>query len=266
LYAFPPVPKPLNLRIGLGLLGAWMSAREGTPAVSFRLPLSARLLSLVGTIVIGLTSVLMVGFLVASLMIDQWLVGVVVALCAAIMLILSRYVARDLQGKWNLRVVLGADSAEFFLPKNRSLIHATPAQHVTVPYAEIAAIETRLEAYPSFGMANLQQPYVLRRKNGEAVFLFEERAVATGLQSSYFGGLIDDLAGRAKIEVRDLGMSEGKGGILGVVHTEEAHWAAPALPRSRQIRLFRRAANTGALAFLLVTFAFMVRWAIAILR
>jgi hypothetical protein len=243
-----------------------MSAREGPPAVSFRLPLSARLLSLVGTIVIGLASVLMVGFLVAALMIDQWLVGVAVAICAAIMLILTRYVGRDLQGKWELRVVLRAASVELFLPRNRSLIHATPAQHVTVPYAEIAAIETRLEAYPTFGMVNLQQPYVLRRTTGELLFLFEERAVGTGWQKPYFAGLIGDLAERAKAPIRDLGMSEGKGGVLGVVHTEEADWAAPALPRSRQIQLIQRAATTGALALLLATAAFMVRWAVAVLR
>jgi hypothetical protein len=232
----------------------------------FRLPLSARLLSLVGTIVIGVTSLFMFGLLIAVLVADQWLVGIAIAICAAIMVGLTRYVARDLQGKWGLRVVLGAESVELFLPKNRSLIHATPRQQLAVPYSDIAAIETRLEAYPTFGMVNMQQPSVLRRKNGDMVFLFEERAIGTVLQRPYFGSLIEEIAARAKIEVRDLGMSEGRGGVLGVVHTEAADWSAPALPASRQARLMRKAVNTGAFAILLVCLAFIVRWAVAYLR
>lgn len=233
---------------------------------TFRLPLSARLLSLFGTVFIGATSLLMFGFLVVVLMIDQWAVGVVVAVATAIMVALTRYVARDLQGKWGLRVVLDGDSAQFLLPKNRSLIHVTERQDIVVPYADIAAIETRLEAYPTFGMVNMQRPYVLRLKNGGDVFLFEERAVGTGLQSSYFGALVDDIAARSKAPVRDLGMSEGKGGVLGVVHAREADWSSPALPLARQNTMLRRAADTGAYAFLAVSLAFMVRWALAYFR
>jgi len=191
---------------------------------------------------------------------------VVIALCTAAMVMLTHYVARDLRGKWGLRVALKADSVELFLPKNRSLIHTTPARHVNVPYADIAAIETRLEAYPTLGMVSMQQPYVLRRKSGDTVFLFEERAIATGMQSSYFGAIVREIATRAQAPVRDLGMSEGSGGVLGVVHTHEADWAAPALPLARQTRLLRKAYNTGVYAFLLVTAAFMVRWAVAVLR
>lgn len=243
-----------------------MSVREGMAPLSFRLPLSVRLFSLAGVIILGAVSLLGFGFLVAVLIADQWLVAMVTALCTAAMVTLTHYVARDWHGKWGLRVDLGADSVELFLPKNRSLIHTTPAQHVTVPYADIAAVETRLEAYPTLGMVNMQQPYVLRRKNGDTVFLFEERAVGTAMQSVYFSAIVKEIAARAQAPVRDLGMSEGSGGVLGVVHTHEADWAAPALPLARQTRLLRKAYNTGAWAFLLVTAAFMVRWAAAFLR
>jgi hypothetical protein len=241
------------------------NSHVGVPGI-FRVPLSARLLSLIGVGVLALATALMFAFLVAALIIDQWLVSIAIAICAAVLVVLTRYVARDLQGKWSLRVVMGADSVEFFLPKNRSLIHAVSGQHLIVPYSEIAAVETRLEAYPSFGMVNMQQPYVLRRKNGETNFLFEERAVGTGLQTPYFSKLIDEIAARAKVEIRDLGMSEGRGGVLGVAHTEAADWSAPALPASRQARLMRRAVDTGKWAFLLVCLAFAVRWAVAVLR
>jgi hypothetical protein len=243
-----------------------MSVGERVAPVSFRLPLGVRLFSLAGVVVLGAASLLGFGFLVAVLVIDQWVVAVVTALCTAVMVTLTHYVARDLHGKWSLRVALGADSVELSLPRNRSLIHTTLTQRVIVPYADIAAIETRLEAYPSFGMVSMQRPYVLRRKDGGTIFLFEERAIGTGMQSSYFGAIVREIAARAQAPVRDLGMSEGSGGVLGVVHTHEADWAAPALPLARQNKLAQRAYNTGAWAFLLVTAAFMVRWAIAVLR
>jgi hypothetical protein len=241
-------------------VGAPRSAQDVPPAPRvFRLPLAVRLLSLFGVAFIGAVSALMFAFTVVVLIIDQWISAVFIALCTAIMAALTHYTARDLVGKWNLRIVLGADSVELFLPKNRSLIHATARQRLAIPYADIAAIETRLEAYTSFGMGFLQQPYVLRRKNGELIYLFEERAIGTGLQSSYFAALVQDLVARAGVGVRDLGMAEGGGGVLGVWGTHAADWAAPALSRSRQYQLMRKAANTGALAFLLINLAFIAR-------
>jgi hypothetical protein len=236
------------------------------PAKEFRLPLAVRLLSLLCVALLGGVTVLVFGFAVAVLLTDLWVLGAVLALATAVLAVLTHYVARDLQGKWSLRVVLGADAVTLSLPKNRSLVHATPPQTITMPYGEIAAIETRLEAYPTLGMVNMQQPYVLRRKTGDTVFLFEDRAIGTGLKRSYFGALANEIAARAKVEVRDLGMSEGGGGVLGVVRTHEADWAAPALPAARQARLIRKAVDTGKWAFLLISLAFAVRWAVAYLR
>lgn len=243
-----------------------MSAREGTTDVEFRLPLTVRLLSLVAVVLLGGVTMLMFGFAVAVLFTDQWVLVFVIGLAAAVLAMLTHYVARDLQGKWGLRVVLGADAASFRLPRNRSLVHVLPAQNLTVLYRDIAAVETRLEAYPTLGMVNVQQPYVLRRVGGDAIYLFEDRAVGTGLQRSYFGPLAVEIAARAKVDIRDLGMSEGSGGVLGVVHTQAADWAAPALPAARQARLMRKAVDTGKWAFLLVSLAFAVRWAAAFLR
>jgi len=241
-------------------IGKAVSAKAGPSGQRvFRLPLLARLLSLFSVALLGGVSVGMFGFVALILAADQWPVAIVIALCTAVILVLTRYSARDLQGKWGLRVVLGRDAAEFFLPKNRSLIHAMPKQHVIVPYSDIAAIETRLEAYPSFGMLNMQKPYVLHRHDNSDIFLFEERAIGSNLQSSFFGGLVDEIAKRAGVQVRDLGMIEGRGGVLGVLHTHAADWAAPALPVARQKRLLRRAAHTAALAFLLLNLIYILR-------
>ena len=134
------------------------------------------------------------------------------------------------------------------LPSGRSLIHRPPAQHLTIPYADIEAIDTRLEAYGTLGMEMMQRAYVLHRKAGELIFLFEERAVATRMESSTFADIVADLAARAGVTLRDLGTVEGKGGLLGVWGTHAPDWGAPALPHERAMRLWRHAAATGSLA------------------
>jgi hypothetical protein len=178
----------------------------------------------------------------------NWALGLLMLALAALMTGLALYVLRDLAGKWGLRIALGADGATLDLPSGRSLIHRPPAQHVTIPYADIAALETRLEAYGTLGMEMMQRAYVLHRKSGELVFLFEERALATGFASSMFAGVVADLAARAGVEVKDIGMAEGKGGLLGVWGTHAPDWAAPALSAERQRSLWGRAAATGAVA------------------
>jgi hypothetical protein len=147
---------------------------------------------------------------------------------------------------------IGPNAATLDLPRGRSLIHRPPAQHLTIPYADIAAIESRCEAYGSLGMEMMQRAYVLRRKSGDLIFLFEERALATGMASTMFADTVADLAARAGITVRELGTVEGKGGFLGVWGTHAPDWAAPAVPVARQLQLWRHAASTGTLAMSLV--------------
>jgi len=128
------------------------------------------------------------------------------------------------------------------------LIRRPPAQRLTLSYPQIAAVETRLEAYPTWRMVNMQRAYALRSKDGEVVFLFEDRALATGFESKTFGGVARELAARAGVAVKDLGMSEGRGGFLGVWGAHAPDWAAVALSPERQRALWNRAAATGAAA------------------
>ena len=129
---------------------------------------------------------------------------------------LTGYVWRDLAGKWGPRLTLDADSVTLDLPRGRSLIHRPSAEHLTILYEDIEAIETRLEAYRTLGMAMMQRAFVLRRKNGETIFLFEDRALATPLSLPIFAQMAADLAKRAAVPLRDIGMVEGRGGVLGV--------------------------------------------------
>lgn len=226
---------------------------------TFRPPLAGRLLSLFGTGFLALTSLAMVAITIAAVAADQWPVGLVTAACAAWMIVLTRYVGRDLVGKWGLRVGLTDDGLDLDLPAHRSLIHPTPRQRMRIAWADITGLETRLEAYTSFGAVMMQRLYVLVRRDGEPVVLFEDRALGTGLASEWFPGIALDIADRAGVTIRDLGMTKGSGGVLGVVHTHAADWSAPALSPDRQRRLWRRAVATGQIAFLLLALAFLFR-------
>ena len=217
-----------------------------TPRV-FRAPLSVRLGSLVGTVILVLTTSIM--FVLAALSFAvNWALGLFMLAVAGLMAALVIYVLRDLRGKWGLRIVLDADAVTLALPSGRSLIHRPAAQHITVLYAEIQAIETRLEAYGSWFMEIMQRAYVLHRKSGELIFLFEERALATAMASSMFGDIASDLAKRAGVELKDLGMTEGRGGLLCVWGAHAPDWAAPALSPKRKRQLWARASMTGAAA------------------
>jgi hypothetical protein len=224
--------------------GGATPARE--PRV-FRVPLVARSLSLFGVIILALVTGIMVATAVFAFTMS-WALGLFMTACAGFLGALTGYVGRDLRGKWSLRVALDRDAVTLDLPAGRSLIHRPPAQHLTIPYADIATVDARFEAYGSLGMEMMQRAYVLHRKNGELIFLFEERALATAMKSAMFDDIVADLVARAGVSVHELGTVEGKGGLLGVWGTHAPDWAAPALPRERAMRLWRHAAATGSLA------------------
>lgn len=149
----------------------------------FRTPTWARYFSLIGTLILGGISAAMLCLAILLLFQEWWWVGALVAAMALLMAGLTGYVLRDLQGKWGLRVELLADQMVLDLPAGRSLIHRPVAQHLTIHYSDVDAVETRLEAYPSLGMEIMQRAYVLSRKQGGPVFLFEDRALGTPFET-----------------------------------------------------------------------------------
>ncbi|MFO1100035.1 MAG: hypothetical protein U1E81_17615 [Xanthobacteraceae bacterium] len=215
------------------------------------------MLSLFAAVFTGLVTAFLFGaalLVVVQHSILGFFVAAVGCFCAG----LSHYVWRDFRGKWGLRVVLDREAVTLDLPAGRSLIHRVPAQRLTIPYADIAAVETRLEAYRSFGMANMQRAYALRRKSGQWIFLFEDRALATQFETSFFADIAEKLAARAGVVVHDLGMVEGCGGFLVVWGTHAQDWAAPSLPADRQARLWRGVVITGQLAAVSTAIVFLL--------
>ena len=59
-------------------------------------------------------------------------------------------------------------------------------------------------------MKMMQRAYVLNRKGGELIFLFEERALATMMESSMFADIVADLVARAGVALRELGTVRGR--------------------------------------------------------
>ncbi len=234
------------------------AALAGAPAI-YRMPAWTRFFSLFGTIVLAGMSVAMLAAAVLLLFLRAWWLATFLAAVAVFMAALTDYVRRDLRGKWGLRVELLPDRVVLDLPAGRSLIHRPAAQHLTVPYADIAAVETRLEAYPSLGMEIMQRAYVLARKQGDPIFLFEDRALGTALEVPMVGKIANAIVARAHVPLRDLGMVEGRGGVLAVWGTHAPDWAAPSLPLAQQLRLWRHATATGAFAIAAVILALAIR-------
>lgn len=214
-----------------------------------RISLGKRLGSVFALVVVTLaTLAMMVGAIFA--MRQDFAVGCFSAAIAAACVYLVAYLWRDTRAKWMFRVEFGAHGMTLRLPANRSLVHRPPAFEGVIAYADIVAIQTRLEAYRSIGMAAMQQVFAIKLRNGALVLLGEDRAQGTGLAESGMGRLGETLAARAGIAITDLGMVEGKGGALMVAGAVPDPWDAPSLGQDAQARLWRRVVLTGWLPML----------------
>lgn len=118
------------------------------------------------------------------------------------------------RAKLGWRMGIGTDILDLDLPGGRSLVHRLDPVHAGLSYDEIEAVETRLEAYPSFGMVNMHRAYALKLKSGDLIILGEDRALNTGMASAAVSNAVLEILRRRALEVRDLGMAKGRGGLL----------------------------------------------------
>ena len=93
--------------------------------MTFRIPVGPRLLTLLAVLVCGGAGVFMTSVAVLCLVTKQWALGALILAVAWFIASLTAYAARDLRGKWGLRVAMDADSLALDLPASRSLIHKT---------------------------------------------------------------------------------------------------------------------------------------------
>ena len=217
----------------------------------------------IATVVLGtLTAFLFAAssFMLAHVHFDsraqQVLAGLFMLVLVVLMASLTALVWRDMRGKLGGSIALDESGMTLHLAGGRSLIHEAPSCREFVPYADVAAVETRLESYGAQGLANMQRAYRLTRHRGPPIFLFEERALATMLSNRPLQGIATEIAGRARVPLNDLGMVQGRGGILAAWFTAAPDWSASSVPESTQKRLWARAALTGSTVMLV----FVMMW------
>lgn len=174
--------------------------------------------------------------------------GLILAAVAVFCMGLFFYVRRDMRGKRGWKIEIDEGVLALDLPRERSLIYRLEPVSTHLRFDEIAAVETRLEAYPSLGMANMHRVYALRLNTGDLIILGEDRALNTRLANLTLANTVERIVRDGKFEVRDLGMVEGKMGLLCVLFASAPPWDTPSLDDERQAVLWRKAGMTGNLA------------------
>ncbi len=224
-----------------------MRKRETDQPIIIKQPTAGRLAGIFATFLIGALAVFLL-FASIILILKGELLSILISICAVIMLVLFRYVLRDTRGKSGWRITISADALDLDLPRGRSLIHRLEPVHARLLLDDIEMVETRLEAYPSFGAVAVHRSYALKLKKGELIILGEDRAQNTGYASSKLAEAIDKIVRHGKFGAHQLGMVEGRGGIFMVLFASAPPWDTPSLSVERQEVLWRAAGITGSLA------------------
>ncbi len=219
--------------------------QEDSGAIVIRPPLAGRIGSVFGTVLLGAACLTTVGGMAIFIASGEVAVVITLAVCSVVILGLFVYVLRDTRSKLGWRVTIGTDALELDLPAGRSPVHRLEPVHKKVRFDEIAAVETRLEAYPSFGMVNINRAYALLLKSGEVIILGEDRAQNTALAAAILTDAVGRILEHAGLKVRDRGMALGRGGFLCVLFTSAPPWDAPNLGEGQQAQLWRKAGMTG---------------------
>ena len=213
---------------------------------------------LAATLLIGATGIGFSVVAVALLFSGSWSIGAAIFILAAWMLILANYVWCDCQARRKWRIEIEPGELLLDLPTGRSLMEAGRRVKRFLEVSDIASIETRLEAYRSFGMANMQRNYGLRLRSGDIIVLGEDRALASALRDETMGGFVEAIRLKTGLPLRDLGMVEGEGGLFGLLFTSVPRWDMPSVPATRQAALWRRVATTGWMAGTVLLAGFML--------
>jgi hypothetical protein len=224
----------------------------------WRLSSAPMVQSAIGVAILGTTTAFLFVMAISMAGFAGWRVGIGMLAMAAFCGLLVLYVWRDMRGKRPWRIDIEPHGVTLDLPANRSLIHRPPACKTTVPVADISAIETRLEVYKGLGGSLMQRPYRLVRKDGDDIFLFEERALDTRMATASLRPVAADIASRTGAPFKDLGMASASSGILGVWFVRAPDWNAAALPPEEAARLERGVRLTGALALIAVLIALVL--------
>ncbi len=177
-------------------------------------------------------------------------VALFLILIATFIGMLFTYVLHDATAVRKWRLTLKSNELTVCLPAHRSITHHAEPCYETIPAGQIAEIRSRLEAYSSFFVANMQRSYALTLCGGRVILLGEDRALGTSLGAGFssVGERVQKLARELELEIHDYGMARGKLGLFSVAFASPPPWDAPDLDTHQQNILWQRAINTGILA------------------
>ena len=177
-------------------------------------------------------------------------VAIVVLLCAAVIGSLIPLLWRDMRGKMGASIILTNAGMRLDLGAGRSATNRTSPVHELIAYTDMEAIEMRIEAYPAQRMAKMNRTFRLTRRNGPAVFLFEERGLGM-FEDGIMAPLTREIAERAQISLKELGIVEGGGGLFAAWFVRVPDWTAPAVTAARAQALWNLANRTNMIASIL---------------
>lgn len=173
-------------------------------------------------------------------------IGVVTLAIAVPLGQMAYLTCRLVSGVGPAEIGLGGDAVRLKLPGWRSLIHRPAGFTGTIPYADIVAVETRLESYSG----QIERTSRLCLRDGGYVFLFDEGYAGTRQWSRSFQPLVEGIAEAAGVPLRDLGMAEGRARPLMAWMAKPLAWDAEAVSPARERILWGHARIIGMLIML----------------
>jgi hypothetical protein len=183
---------------------------------------------------------------------EQLPVGIIVGLCALVMVALGFYVWRDMQGKRGGRIILTDRGIELDLKRNRSLAHRSPPFKGEIIWRDIVSLDHRLEAYGAQGLAMMQRSYWLVPRSGAPILLFEDRGIDSPQETEPMTPVFEEIAKRGRIGMVELGMARGRGGIMGAWFAKAPAHDAQIMSPQDQAKLWNRVWLTGSIASLAI--------------
>lgn len=123
------------------------------------------------------------------------------------------------------RVNLGPDGASFVLPNWRGPTPLFPYSECTIPYSDVAGVETRSEIYRYFVLPVIVQSACLVRKDGRRLTLgyVQEEPLDPWIP---FHTIAEQVAARASVPITHRGVVDGSSGLRALIQDEPA-WDTP---------------------------------------
>jgi hypothetical protein len=129
------------------------------------------------------------------------------------------------------RVNLGSDQASFVLPNWRGPTPLFPYSDCTIPYSDLAGVETRSEIYRYFVLPVIVQSACLVRKDGRRLTLgyVQENPLDPWIP---FHTIAEEVAQRASVPITHRGVVDGSSGLRALIQ-DEPPWDTPEISEEK---------------------------------